>query len=162
LRSNGYSLVRAALLGRAGRGLDDEAWPGAGHSLVDELLRPSLIYTPVVLALLGKIPVRAVAHITGGGIPGNVPRALPPYLDAVLHIGTWPVPAIFGQVQEAARLSNHEMERTFNLGLGMVVTVPPGSGPEAVAIAAELGFSASVVGELAAGTGRCLLQTAPA
>ena len=161
LRSNGYSLVRAALLGRAGRGLDDEAWPGAEHSLVDELLRPSLIYTPVVLALLGKIPVRAVAHITGGGIPGNVPRALPPYLDAVVQIGTWPVPAIFGQVQEAAHLSNPEMERTFNLGLGMVVTVPPGSGPEAVAIAAELGFSASIVGKLVAGTGRCVFQPAP-
>ena len=102
LRSNGYSLVRAALLGRAGRSLDDEAWPGAGHSLVDELLRPSLIYTPAVLALLRKVPVRAVAHITGGGLPGNVPRALPPDLDAVLQLGSWPVPPIFGQVQEAA------------------------------------------------------------
>jgi len=162
LRSNGYSLVRAALLGRAGRGLDDEAWPGAGHSLVDELLRPSLIYTPAVLALLAKVPVRAVAHITGGGMPGNVPRALPPDLDAVLQLGTWPVPAIFGQVQEAAGLSDVEMERTFNLGLGMVVTVPAGSGPEAVAIAADLGFSASTVGELVPGTGRCVLQPAPA
>jgi phosphoribosylformylglycinamidine cyclo-ligase len=162
LRSNGYSLVRAALLDRAGRSLDDEAWPGAGHSLVDELLRPSLIYTPAVLALLGKVPVRAVAHITGGGLPGNVPRALSSDLDAVLQIGTWPVPAIFGQVQEAALLSDAEMERTFNLGLGMVVTVPPGSGPEAVAIAADLGFSASIVGKLVPGTGRCVLQPAPA
>jgi phosphoribosylformylglycinamidine cyclo-ligase len=115
-----------------------------------------------VLALLGKVPVRAVAHITGGGLPGNVPRALSSDLDAVIQIGTWPVPAIFGQVQEAASLTDAEMERTFNLGLGMVVTVPPGSGPEAVAIAADLGFSASIVGKLVPGTGRCVLQSAPA
>ncbi len=161
LRSNGYSLVRAALLERAGRSLDDEAWPGARHSLVDELLRPSIVYTPAVLALLGKVPVRAVAHITGGGLPGNVPRALPPDLDAVLQIGSWPVPTIFGQVQTAAGLSTAEMERTFNLGLGMVVTVPPEAGPEAVSIAADLGFSATVVGKLVPGSGRCVLQTAP-
>jgi len=162
LRSNGYSLVRAALLGRAGRRLDDEAWPGAGHSLADELLRPSLIYTPAVLALLGKVPVRAVAHITGGGLPGNVPRALPPDLDAVLQLGTWPVPPIFGQVQEAARLSAAEMEGTFNLGLGMVVTVPPETAAETVSMFAYLGFSASIVGKLVPGTGRCMLQPATA
>jgi phosphoribosylformylglycinamidine cyclo-ligase len=162
LRSNGYSLVRAALLGRAGRSLDDEAWPGAGHSLVDELLRPSLIYTPAVLALLRQVPVRAVAHITGGGLPGNVPRALPPDLDAVLQVGSWPVPPIFAQVQEAALLDDAEMERTFNLGLGMVVTVPPESGAEAVSIVADLGFGASTVGRLVPGTGRCVLQPAPA
>ncbi len=162
LRSNGYSLVRAALLDRARRSLDDEAWPGAGHSLVDELLRPSLIYTPAVLALLRKVPVRAVAHITGGGLPGNVPRALPPDLDAVLEVGSWPVPPIFGQVQEAARLSAPEMERTFNLGLGMVVIVPPESGPGTVSMVADLGFSASTVGRLVPGTGRCVLHPAPA
>ena len=77
LRCNGYSLVRAALLGRAGRRLDDEAWPGAGHTLADELLRPSLIYAPAVLALVRQCSVGAVAHITGGGLPGNLPRALP-------------------------------------------------------------------------------------
>ncbi|MGD0810372.1 MAG: phosphoribosylformylglycinamidine cyclo-ligase [Acidimicrobiales bacterium] len=162
LRSNGYSLVRAALLGREGRALGDEAWPGAGHSLADELLRPSLIYTPAVLALLGKVPVRAVAHITGGGLAGNVPRALPPNVDALLQGGSWPVPAIFGQVQEAARLSTAEMERTFNLGLGMVVAVPPEAGPETVSIVADLGFSASAVGKLVPGSGRCILQPAPA
>jgi phosphoribosylformylglycinamidine cyclo-ligase len=162
LRSNGYSLVRAALLDRAGRSLDGEAWPGAGHSLVDELLRPSLIYTPAVLALLREVPVRAVAHITGGGLPGNVPRALPPDLDAVLEVGSWPVPPIFGQVQEAARLSATEMEGTFNLGLGMVVVVPGESGPDTVSMVADLGFSASIVGRLVPGTGRCVLHRAPA
>ena len=92
LRSNGYSLARAALLGRAGRRLDEEAWPGSGDSLADELLRPSLIYAPAVLALLGELDVHCVAHVTGGGLPGNLPRALPPGLDGVLDRGTWPVP----------------------------------------------------------------------
>jgi phosphoribosylformylglycinamidine cyclo-ligase len=160
LRSNGYSLVRAALLERAGRRLEDEAWPGAGYPLVDELLRPSLIYTPVVLALLAKVEVRAIAHITGGGLPGNVPRAVPPDLDAVLQVGSWPEPRIFGEVQRAARLGPAEMARTFNLGLGMVVTLPPHDEPEALSIASELGFSASTVGKLVPGTGRCVLEPA--
>jgi phosphoribosylformylglycinamidine cyclo-ligase len=161
LRSNGYSLVRAALLGRSRRALDDEAWPGAGHSLADELLRPSLIYTPAVLALLSKVRVRAVAHITGGGLPGNVPRVLPPDLDAVLQLGSWPVPRIFGEVQEAARLGAAEMARTFNLGLGMVVALPPEDWPTAISTVAELGFSASVVGQLVPGSGRCLMEPSP-
>jgi phosphoribosylformylglycinamidine cyclo-ligase len=158
LRSNGYSLVRAALLGRAGRRLDSEAWPGAQLSLADELLRPSLIYTPVVLALLAQLDVRAVAHITGGGLPGNLPRALPADLDAVLTAGSWPVPPIFAEVQAAAGVDDAEMARTFNMGLGMVVSVPPVQGAEAVALAGRVGFEASIVGQIVDGTGRCLWQ----
>ncbi|HTT92817.1 MAG TPA: phosphoribosylformylglycinamidine cyclo-ligase [Acidimicrobiales bacterium] len=158
LRSNGYSLVRAALLERAGRRLHDEAWPGAGHSLADELLRPSLVYTPAVLALLPQFEVRAAAHITGGGLPGNVPRALAPGLDAVLHPASWPVPPVFAEVQKAAAVDDAEMYRTFNMGLGMVLTLPPGQAAAAVAKLDGLGFRAGVVGEVVAGDGRCLLE----
>lgn len=157
LRSNGYSLVRAALLGRAGRSLDEEAWAGAGRSLADELLRPSLIYAPLVLQLARQLELHGVAHITGGGLPGNVPRALPPGLDAVLYEGSWPVPRIFEEVQRAASASDAEMMRTFNLGLGMVVVVPPGQARETVEVAAQLGFEASVVGRVVAGEGRCVM-----
>lgn len=160
LRSNGYSLARAALLGRARRSLEDEAWPGAGRSLADELLRPSLIYTPAVLALLHQLEVHAVAHITGGGLPGNVPRALPPELDAVLEVGSWPVPPIFGQVQEAAGVDAAEMARTFNLGLGMVLALPAEAAPAALSMVRGLGFGASIVGQVTAGKGRCLLANA--
>ena len=160
LRSNGYSLVRAALLGRAGRHLDEEAWPGAGFSLADELLRPSLIYTPVVLQLARQLEVRGVAHITGGGLPGNVPRALPPGLDAILSAGSWPVPRIFAEVKAAASADDAEMVRTFNLGLGMVAVVPSGHAREAVEEARRLGFDAAVVGQVVAGTGRCIIQSA--
>jgi phosphoribosylformylglycinamidine cyclo-ligase len=155
LRCNGYSLVRAALLGRAGRRLDDEAWPGAGFSLADELLRPSLIYAPGVLALLRQCDVRAVAHITGGGLPGNVPRALPPGLDALLEPGSWPVPRIFAEVQAAAGADGTEMGRTFNMGLGMVVTVPPDQARQALAVLENQGLAAGVVGRVTLGTGRC-------
>jgi phosphoribosylformylglycinamidine cyclo-ligase len=158
LRSNGYSLARAALFGRAGRRLDDEAWPGAGHSLADELLRPSLVYTPAVLALLQGCDLRAVAHITGGGLPGNVPRALLPHLDAVLRLGRWPVPPIFAEVQAAAGADDAEMYRTFNMGLGMVLVLPSDQAPAAVTALVDLGFGAGVVGEVTAGAGRCLLE----
>ena len=79
LRSNGYTLARHVCFERAGRGLDDPAWDGADRSVADELLRPSVIYAPAILAALGVAPgaVHACAHITGGGIAGNVPRLLP-------------------------------------------------------------------------------------
>ena len=158
MRSNGYSLARAALLDRAGRRLDDEAWPGAGHSLADELLRPSLIYSPAVRSLFPLFDVHAVAHITGGGLPGNVPRALPPHLDALLHLGDWPVPPIFAEVKRAAGVDDAEMSRTFNMGVGMVVVVPADQGAAAAAKLQGLGFPASVIGEVVAGQGRCLLE----
>jgi phosphoribosylformylglycinamidine cyclo-ligase len=153
LRSNGYSLVRAALLDRAGRRLDDEAWPGSGSTLADELLRPCLVYTPAVLALMAKVDVRAVAHVTGGGLPGNLPRSLPADLGAVLRPRSWPVPPIFAIVQRAAGIGDDEMYRTFNMGLGMVLAVAPGEEKEAVDLLNGLGFEAGVVGAVEAVTG---------
>jgi phosphoribosylformylglycinamidine cyclo-ligase len=158
LRSNGFSLVRAALLGRASRELESPAWAGASHSLADELLRPSHIYSPAVLELARKHDVHGVAHITGGGLPGNVPRALPPRLDAVLEWGTWRVPRIFAEVQEAAGASEVEMERTFNLGLGMVIALPASQADEAVELAGVLGYEASKVGRVVEGSGRCFIS----
>ncbi|MBO0692245.1 MAG: phosphoribosylformylglycinamidine cyclo-ligase, partial [Acidimicrobiaceae bacterium] len=127
LRSNGYSLARAALLDRAGRSLDAPAWAGASVSLADELLRPSVIYSPAVLEVLASVEVHAVAHITGGGLPGNLPRVLAPSLDAVVHRDRWSTPRIFGEVQAAGSVSDEEMARVFNLGVGMVIVLPPAS-----------------------------------
>lgn len=158
LRSNGFSLVRAALLGRAGRRLDQPAWEGAGHSLAEELLRPSVIYSPLVLELARRHHVHGVAHITGGGLLANVPRSLPEGLDAVLEWGSWPVPRIFTEVQEAAEVADEEMERTFNLGLGMVIALPASEAEAAVELARTLGYEADKVGQVVEGRGRCVIQ----
>ena len=153
LRSNGYSLARRALLEVAGRPLDGPAWEGAGEwTLADELLRPSVIYTPAVLALLSSgADVHAIAHITGGGLPGNVPRVLAPDLDAVFDRSTWSVPRIFFEVKEAGEVADNEMVRVFNLGLGMVAALDPGSVPQALSALEGAGVEASVVGELVPG-----------
>src|SRR5262249_47811442 len=101
LRSNGYSLARRALLEEGGRSLDGPAWEGAGNwTLADELLRPSVIYAPAVLTLLDAVEVHAVAHITGGGLPGNLPRVLAGDVDAVFERERWLVPRIFAEVQQ--------------------------------------------------------------
>ena len=103
LRCNGYSLARQVLLERAGLPLDGPAWEGAATSLADELLRPSVIYTPAVRAAAAAADVHAVAHITGGGLAGNLPRALPEGARAVVDRRTWTVPAIFGEIRRLGR-----------------------------------------------------------
>ena len=103
LRSNGYSLARRVLLDVGGRRIDEPAWTGAKHSLADELLRPSVIYAPAVRALAAERAIHGVSHITGGGLPGNVPRMLPAHLDAVIDRATWDVPEIFGEIARCRR-----------------------------------------------------------
>ena len=107
---------------------DDPAWPGAATTVADELLRPSVIYTPAVRAAMAAADVHAVAHITGGGFEGNIPRALPEGCRAVLVRGTWEIPPIFTEIRRLGMVDDDEMARVFNLGLGMVVAVSAGHG----------------------------------
>lgn len=152
LRSNGYSLARRALLEQAGRSLDDPAWAGAGAwTLADELLRPSVIYAPAVLSVLEAVEVHAVAHVTGGGLPGNLPRVLADDVDAVLERGRWPVPRIFAEIQEAGGVDDEEMARVFNLGLGMILVLPRRVVDLTLAGLAAAGQEALVVGQLVPG-----------
>jgi phosphoribosylformylglycinamidine cyclo-ligase len=149
LRCNGYTLARHVLLERAGRAFDDPAWPGAPVSLADELIRPSVLYTPAVRAVIGAADVHAVAHITGGGFEGNLPRALPSAgVRAVLDRGTWEVPAIFGEIRRLGHVADDEMARVFNLGLGMVMVVGPDSTGDALAALVGAGVDATVVGRV--------------
>jgi phosphoribosylformylglycinamidine cyclo-ligase len=151
LRSNGYSLARRALLDLAGRSLDGEAWAGSGDwTLADELLRPSVIYTPDVLTLLESVEVHGIAHITGGGLPGNVSRVLGPSVDAVFERASWEQPPIFAEIQRAGGIEDHEMARVFNLGLGMVVVLPDHEVREAINIIQ----TAHVVGHVSSGGGK--------
>jgi phosphoribosylformylglycinamidine cyclo-ligase len=149
LRCNGFTLARHVLLERAGRALDAPAWPGAPVSLADELIRPSVLYTPAVRAAIGAADVHAVAHITGGGFEGNLPRALPAGgVRAVLDRGSWEVPAIFGEIRRLGHVTDDEMARVFNLGLGMVMVVGPDSTGEALAALSGAGVDAAVVGRV--------------
>ena len=157
LRSNGYSLARRVLLDAGGRALDEQAWDGAAHSLADELLLPSVIYSPAVRALMAERPAHGVAHITGGGLPGNVPRMLPDHLDAVIHRSTWEVPPIFGEIARVGRVVESEMDRVFNLGIGMVVAVAAEDSVLAHQVLRAQGHEAVIIGEIVDGSGQLTL-----
>lgn len=155
LRSNGYTLARRLMFDVAGRALDDPAWDEDGAPTVaDELLRPSVIYTPAVRALLDAVPVQAVAHITGGGLPGNLNRVIGDGCDAVVDPETWESPRIFGELQRIGDVERDEMRRVFNLGVGMVVVVPAAEASRAAATLSEQGHRATVIGEVVAGSGK--------
>jgi phosphoribosylformylglycinamidine cyclo-ligase len=153
LRSNGYSLARKVLVEPGDRRLDDPAWPGAAATLGEELLRPSVIYSPAMRRLAGDVEVHAFAHVTGGGIPGNLARVLPEGLGAEIRRGAWPEPPIFGVVAEAGGVSGDEMVRVFNLGLGMLAVMPDGEVAGALESLAAAGHAAYDVGVVVDGAG---------
>ena len=153
LRSNGYSLARRIFFDVAGKSLDDPAWDGAHHTLAEELLSPSVIYAPAVAALLRVVDVRAVAHITGGGIPGNLNRVLTDHLDAVVDRSTWEAPRVFAELQRLGRVSDEEMAKVFNMGIGMVAVVPPSDAYQALDVLRTAGHRAVQIGTIEAGHG---------
>jgi phosphoribosylformylglycinamidine cyclo-ligase len=157
LRSNGFSLARHVLLERAGLPLGGPAWPGADHDLATELLEPSVIYAPAVLALRDAVDVRAVAHITGGGLPGNLVRVLPDGMAAEVVTAAWSPPRIFSEIQRLGQVADDEMFRTFNMGIGMVAVVPASDAEAAVASLVANGHEAVVVGTIVAGDGTVTL-----
>jgi len=154
LRCNGYTLARHVLLERAGLALDGPAWSGAQHSLADELLAPSVIYTPAVLRALDTVDAHGVAHITGGGIPGNLVRVLPGGVDAVVEPVSWEEPRVFGEIRRHGGVDDAEMARVFNLGIGMVMVVAGTDGPAAVEALESEGCPATLIGRVTEGTGR--------
>ncbi len=151
LRSNGYSLARRLYFDVARRSLDDPAWDGAATSVADELLVPSVIYSPAVLATIAAVDVRSVAHITGGGIPGNLNRVLSPTTDARVERSAWESPRVFQELQRIGSVSDAEMAKVFNLGIGMILVVPETDHAAAIATLAEHGHRASVIGDIVAG-----------
>jgi phosphoribosylformylglycinamidine cyclo-ligase len=161
LRCNGYTLARHVLLERAGLGLDDPAWAGADHSVGDELLVPSVIYAPAVRRALASTAagpaagaVHAIAHITGGGMVGNLDRVLPADADAVVARDAWEEPRVFGEIRRLGDVTEAEMARVFNLGIGMVLVVDPAGVSGVVDALGAAGCPAVVVGQVTEGTGR--------
>jgi phosphoribosylformylglycinamidine cyclo-ligase len=154
LRSNGYTLARHVLLERAGLDLGDPAWAGAAHSLADELLRPSVIYAPAVLAVVSALGagLHACAHITGGGIVGNLPRVLPDGMGAELQRSSWSEPEIFGQIQRLGSVEEGEMDRVFNRGVGMALVMGADRADDALASLATSGTPSTVIGAVVDGS----------
>lgn len=150
LHSNGYSLARRIVFDVLGLG-PETTLPGTGRSVGDELLEPTRIYASSVKALLEAVPVSAMAHITGGGLTGNVPRVLPDGCRAVLRRGGWKVPAIFETLRAAGGVDDGEMFRTFNMGIGYVVIVDRDVAGRATQALERAGETVYALGEIVAG-----------
>jgi phosphoribosylformylglycinamidine cyclo-ligase len=148
LRSNGYALARHVLLEVGHRDLDAAAWEGAERSLGDVLLEPSILYTPHVRRVLDAHPgaIRAAAHVTGGGLTANLARALPSNLRADVDRSGIQVPRVFTELQREGAISDDEMARTFNLGIGMVLVVDRSAVDDVVATLRDGGVDAAAAG----------------
>ena len=156
VHSNGFSLVRRIISTRKIR-LDRGHADLGGETLGSLLLEPTRIYAKPIVKLLRHYRVKKVvstmAHITGGGLSGNLPRMLPPTLDAVIDVRTWEVPAIFDFLQRRGDVEQDEMYRVFNMGIGYVLAVRPSFADSVVRQLQDSGESARIIGRLAKGSG---------
>jgi phosphoribosylformylglycinamidine cyclo-ligase len=143
--SNGYSLIRKIVEVTGA----DLATPFQGRSLGETLLEPTRIYVKPLLGLMGQLPVKGLAHITGGGLTGNVPRILPEGLTALIDKQAWTLPPVFQWLRQAGGVAEAEMHRTFNCGIGMVVVVDANDAQAAMRYLAEQGETVYVLGRIA-------------
>ncbi|MCA6219406.1 phosphoribosylformylglycinamidine cyclo-ligase [Photorhabdus antumapuensis] len=144
--SNGYSLIRKIL---AVSNTDPEATELEGKSLADHLLAPTKIYVKSLLSLIEQVDVHAIAHLTGGGFWENIPRVLPENTQAQINESSWQWPAIFNWLQQTGNVSRHEMYRTFNCGVGMVIALPPTEVEHALELLNTAGEKAWQIGTIA-------------
>ena len=151
LHTNGYSLARHIVAERMQLGIGDQ-FPGENASVGEVLLRIHRSYLPALRPILGKI--HGMAHITGGGLPGNVNRVLPDTLDAEIDGASWPIPNLFLQLERAGRVARAEMYRTFNMGIGMVVITDEAGVAAVEASAASANVGAWRLGRTVRGTGQ--------
>ena len=142
--SNGYSLIRK-VIETYKVPLDSKI---GDQTLSEAVLAPTKIYVRSILALLKQQPVNALAHITGGGIPGNLVRVMPDDCHAVINESAWQWPELFSWMMEIANIERAEMYRTFNCGVGMIIVVPKGQCENTVTLLNELGEDAFVIGEI--------------
>ena len=160
LHSNGYSLVRHVLLERGGLDLGYRPAELGGRTLAEELLEPTRIYALDCLALAREASARGFAHVTGGGLAGNLARVLPSHLDAVVARDTWAPPPIFDLIARTGPVRLDQLELTFNLGVGMVAIIPADTTDAALALLAERGVPAWLLGEVVDGAGQVHLRGA--
>jgi phosphoribosylformylglycinamidine cyclo-ligase len=156
LHTNGYSLARKIVSDVMQLGVHD-AFPGEhGETVAQVLLRPHVTYLPALRPVLSR--VHGMAHITGGGLPGNVNRMLPPTLDAHVELASWTVPNVYRQLQAAAQVGGHEMFRTFNMGVGMVVACAAADVAAVQTAVTAAGTASWVLGDVRSGSGVVQLQ----
>jgi phosphoribosylformylglycinamidine cyclo-ligase len=151
LHSNGFSLVRKALLEKAGYGVNDTLSELGKGLLGDALLTPTKIYAKSLLALIKDFDILGMAHITGGGITENTPRMLPKGTQALIRKGSWDIHPIFTLVRKKAGVDDNEMYRSFNMGIGMVLAVPAKQAEAVIKKANKLGEKAYRIGEIVKG-----------
>ncbi|MPZ94006.1 MAG: phosphoribosylformylglycinamidine cyclo-ligase [Propionibacteriales bacterium] len=156
LHSNGYSLVRQVFFGSAGWALDRDV-PELGRTLGEELLEPTRIYAKPCLRLAAEAEVHAMSHVTGGGLAANLARVLPAEVSARLDRSTWRPQPVFALVSDVGGIEPAELERTLNMGVGMVALVAADDADRAVALLAEEGVDAWVCGEAVSGDGGVVL-----
>jgi len=156
LHANGFSLVRR-IVDQAGLDLDDQPAELA-QPVGAELCTPTRIYAQDCLAVARACDVHAFAHITGGGLAGNLARVLPPDADARLDRGSWSPPPVFGMLAERGRVASREMERTFNMGVGMTAVVGAADADKAVGLLRRRGVPTWQIGEIVQGAGRVELS----
>ena len=155
LGSSGYSLIRKVLEVSGANPADLLE----GKSLSEHLLAPTKIYVKSILQLIKQSEVHAIAHLTGGGFWENIPRVLPDNTKAVIDESSWQWPAIFNWLQEKGNISRYEMYRTFNCGVGMVITLPEKEVETALALLEQAGEKAWVIGKIAPlGEGEALIE----
>ncbi len=147
LHSNGYSLARA-IVDRSRASLDT---PIGASTLGQTLLTPTRIYVRSILDLLKACPVKGIAHITGGGLPGNIPRVLPDTLECHIDPNAWHRPEIFQWLQSEGQVADDEMWRTFNCGIGLIIIVSPENAAKAKALLEQCGETAFHIGQIEAG-----------
>ena len=161
LHTNGYSLARDVLFEKFEKRPADRLPELHGETIGDALLAPHLSYRPVIEPLLARDLVHSMAHITGGGFYDNIPRVVPADLEVILKSGSWPVPPIFGVIQRAGDVSFEEMHRVFNMGIGMVVFVAPGSVTEIARLWSEMQQRGFAIGSVSAGKRGVVIETSP-
>jgi phosphoribosylformylglycinamidine cyclo-ligase len=150
LHSNGYSLVRRIVFDVMKLRVTDPL-PGTGRLVAEELLTPTRIYVRSIQTLLETVEVRGMAHVTGGGVTGNIPRVLPHGCRARLERSSWSAPAVFDTLRRAGRVEDAEMFRTFNMGIGYVVIVAAAQADAAARILRGAGEQVTRIGEIVAG-----------
>ncbi len=155
LHTNGYSLARRIVFERLGLDVTDE-FPGAGASVADVLLSVHRSYLSALRPVLSKI--HALAHITGGGIPGNLNRVMPSDVDVTVDTRSWDLPPLFRVLEDAGQVPHDEMFRAFNMGVGMIVVAPESAADDVISGARAAGIDAWRAGQTSAGSGRVHLD----